>query len=66
LPELAEEVGVWSEEEEMVLLSDALIMGGLKDGTGVVIRADGGGGAMEYAEVLRLFMEQGVFSRRHW
>jgi hypothetical protein len=51
LPELAQELGLRSEQEEIEMLSGALVLRGVGP---VVIKADVGGNAMAYAESLRL------------
>jgi hypothetical protein len=54
LPALGHELGVRSAEEEMAVLADALVIGGMRRAEGLVIKADNGGRAMDYAEALRL------------
>jgi hypothetical protein len=57
LPELARELDLQSEEAEIRMLSNVLLIGGLGHHTQVMITASSGGGAIDYAEALRLFME---------
>ena len=57
LPELARELDLRSETEEIGMLPNVFLIGGLGHHTQVMIRAHSGGRAMDYAETLRLFME---------
>lgn len=58
LPDLAEALGLRSEADEVATLSDALVLAGLGPDASVVVMARNSGRTMDYAEALRLAVQQ--------